>query len=180
MWLDAPYGNHPDLKGQTGATISIGKGCVTSASKKQKVNATILTISELVGFYEASPQLLWTNAFLQNQGFELNKETLYQVNMIAIMLEKNRRPSRSSRTKHIKIRYFFYPRPDRKVRHRVGIFLYRQDGGVFHDQSATRENIFEFRDHIIGISKSEIITEVRKVRDEIAQNENLQNVQTAR
>ena len=30
-WLDASYGSHPDLKRQTGATISIGKGCVASA-----------------------------------------------------------------------------------------------------------------------------------------------------
>ena len=31
LWVDASYGTHPDLKGQTGATISIGKVCVTSA-----------------------------------------------------------------------------------------------------------------------------------------------------
>ena len=36
-WVDASYGTHPDLKGQTGATISIRKGCVTSASKKKKL-----------------------------------------------------------------------------------------------------------------------------------------------
>ena len=33
-WLDASYVTHPYLKGQTGATISIRKGCVTSALKK--------------------------------------------------------------------------------------------------------------------------------------------------
>ena len=30
-WVDVSYGTHPDLKVQTGATISIGKVCVTSA-----------------------------------------------------------------------------------------------------------------------------------------------------
>ena len=34
---------------------------------------------------------------------------------------------------------------------------------------------FEFRDRIMGMSNSENIAEVRKVRDEIAQNEDLQN-----
>ena len=62
-WVNASYGTHPDLKGQTGETISIGKGCVTSASKKKKVNTTSLTISEVVGVHEASPQVLWKKAF---------------------------------------------------------------------------------------------------------------------
>ena len=35
-WLDASYSSHYDLKVQTGATISIGKGCVTSAFKNRK------------------------------------------------------------------------------------------------------------------------------------------------
>ena len=106
-WVGALYGTHPYLKGQTGAMISIGKGCVTSVSKKQKVNATISTISELVGVHEASPQVLWTNALLQNQCFEVNKATLYQDNMSAMLLETNGRASRSSRTKDIEIIYFF-------------------------------------------------------------------------
>ena len=33
-WVDASYGTHPDVKGQTGATISIRKGGATSAFKK--------------------------------------------------------------------------------------------------------------------------------------------------
>ena len=35
-WVDASHGTHPYLKEHTGAKISIGKGCATSASKKQK------------------------------------------------------------------------------------------------------------------------------------------------
>ena len=73
-WVDASYDTYLDLKGKTGATISIEKGCVTSAKKKQKINATSSTISELVGIHEASPQVLWTNAFLKNQGFEVTKK----------------------------------------------------------------------------------------------------------
>ena len=33
-WVDASYSTHPELKRQTGAAISIGKGFVTSESKK--------------------------------------------------------------------------------------------------------------------------------------------------
>ena len=106
-WVDASYVTHPYLKVQTGATISIRKGCVTSASKNQKVNETSSTIIELFGVHKASPQVLWTTAFLQNQGFEVNKATLYQYNMSAMLVEKNGRAPSSIQTKHIKIRYFF-------------------------------------------------------------------------
>ena len=101
-WVHASYGIHPDLKGQTGATISIKKGCVTSALKKKKIKMTISTINEVVGVQEASPQVLWTKAFLPNQGFEVNKATLYQDNVSAILLEKNGRVSISSRTKKLR------------------------------------------------------------------------------
>ena len=41
------------------------------------------------------------------------------------------------------------------------------------------EKFFEFRYRIMGMSNDENIAEVRKVRDEIAQNEDLQDSQTA-
>ena len=61
----------------------------------------------MVGVHKASPQVLWTKAFLQNQGFEVNKATIYQYNMSTMMLKNNGCASISSRTKHIVIRYFF-------------------------------------------------------------------------
>ena len=85
-WVDASYGTHPYLKRQTGAMISIRKDCVTSASKKQKVNAKSSTISELIGVHEASPQALSINAFLRNQGFEVNKAKLYKDNISTMLL----------------------------------------------------------------------------------------------
>ena len=42
------------------------------------------------------------------------------------------------------------------------------------------KKFFEFRDRIMGMSNGENISEVRKVRDEITQNEDLQNGRTAR
>ena len=50
-WVDASYGTHSYIKGQTGETISIRKGCVTSASKKQKVNTTSSNISKVVDLH---------------------------------------------------------------------------------------------------------------------------------
>ena len=54
--------------------ISIRKGCITSASRNQKINATSSTISELFGVHEASPKVLWTKVFLRNQGLKFKKK----------------------------------------------------------------------------------------------------------
>ena len=61
----------------------------------------------MVGVHKASPQVLWTKAFLQNQGFKVNKATLYQYNMSAMLIENNGRASSSIQTKYIEIRYYF-------------------------------------------------------------------------
>ena len=95
------------LKGKKGAKIYIGKGCVTSASKKKKVNTTSSTISEVVGVHKVSPQVLLTKAFLQKKLFEVNKATLYQDNMSAMLLENNGRASSPNQSRHIEIRYLF-------------------------------------------------------------------------
>ena len=42
------------------------------------------------------------------------------------------------------------------------------------------KEFFEFRDRIMGMSNGENIAEVQKMRDEIAQNEDLQNDQKSR
>ena len=52
-------------------------------------------------------QVLWTNLFLEEQGYKVNDTILFQDNRSAILLEKNGRYSSSKRTKHIEAKYFF-------------------------------------------------------------------------
>ena len=54
LWVDKLYGVHNDLKGQNGATMSIGRICVTRMSKKQNINTSRYTQGEIVGAYDAS------------------------------------------------------------------------------------------------------------------------------
>ena len=56
--------------------------------------------------HKSSPQVLCTKSFLQNQGYNINKATLYQDNNSAVLIGGNDRASRSSCTKHVNIRYF--------------------------------------------------------------------------
>jgi hypothetical protein len=106
-WIDASYSVHPDMKGHTGGTMTLGKGSVYSTSNKQKLVTRSSTESEVVGLHDVLPQVLWTRHFMREQGVEIKDSVLYQDNMSAMLLEKNGRASSTKRTKHMNIRYFY-------------------------------------------------------------------------
>ena len=68
-WIDASYAVHDDMKGHTGATMSLGKRGIYSGSWKQRLVARSSTKSELIGIYDTLPQVLWTKQFLEEQGW---------------------------------------------------------------------------------------------------------------
>ena len=107
-WVDAAYATHPDMKGHTGATFTMGHGSVYSNSLKQKLVARSSTEAELIGVHDILPQILWTRNFLISQGYPVQKNVVYQDNMSAMLLENNGRKSSTKRTKHIELRYFLY------------------------------------------------------------------------
>ena len=106
-WVDATYATHPDMKGNTGATFTMGHGSIYSNSLKQKLVARSSTEAELVGVHDILPQILWTRNFLMSQGYPVQKNIVYQDNMSAMLLENNGRKSSTKRTNHIELRYFF-------------------------------------------------------------------------
>ena len=100
-YVDASYGIHPDLKGHTGGTLTMGKDSIMSKSIKQKLNTKSSTESELIGVDDILPDVLWTQYFLNAQGYDCFKTIVFQDNKSAILLEKNGIASSSKRTKHI-------------------------------------------------------------------------------
>ena len=106
-WIDASYAVHPDMRGHTGATMSMGNGSVFSGSWKQKLVTRSSTESEVVGVFDMLPQVLWTKKFLEDQGVEVKETILYQDNMSLMLLERNGGQSSTKRTKHMDIRYFY-------------------------------------------------------------------------
>ena len=87
--------------------FSLGKGAVYSASTKQKFNTKSSTEAELIAVDDLMPQILWTNFFIEAQGLKFQDNILHQDNQITMKQEKNSRGSRSKRTQHINIGYFF-------------------------------------------------------------------------
>eukprot|EP00978_Attheya_sp_CCMP212_P048299 scaffold500167_cov161-Attheya_sp.AAC.1 len=106
-WVDAAFAVHPDMKSHTGGTFSLGRGSIYSASLKQKLNTKSSTEAELVGVNDLMPQILWTQYFMEAQGYTVDQSLVAQDNLSAMLLENNGRASSSKRTRHINIRYFF-------------------------------------------------------------------------
>lgn len=106
-FVDAAHMVHWDCKGQTGATMTMGKGAILSYSWKQKLNTKSSTETELVGVDDAISNILWSLYFLQEQGCGTTHAIIYQDNKSAILLETNGKMSSGKRTKHIKAKYFF-------------------------------------------------------------------------
>lgn len=95
------------MKSHTGGVLTLGKGAIYGTSTRQKINTKSSTEAELVGVAEVLPQILWTQYFLEAQGYSCNNAIIYQDNKSAILLEKNGKASSSKRTRHINIRYYF-------------------------------------------------------------------------
>ena len=90
---DAPFAVHADFKSHTGSVMSLGKGAITTLSRKQKLNTKSSTTAELVGADDVSTMILWTKLFMKEQGYPINENILYQDNKNAILLRENGRKS---------------------------------------------------------------------------------------
>ena len=105
--VDASFAVHPNMRGHTGGTLTMGRGCPIFTSTKHKLNTKSSTVSELVAVDNMIPQILWARLFMMAQGIKIKDNILYQDNKSAMLLVENGRASSSKRTKHIEIRYYF-------------------------------------------------------------------------
>ena len=92
-WVDASFAVHPNMRSHTGCVTMLGAGAVYASSTKQKLNTRSSTEAELVGVYDAMPQILWTRKFLTAQGFDSRGSIIHQDNQSAMLLEKHGRSS---------------------------------------------------------------------------------------
>jgi hypothetical protein len=140
-YVDASFAVHPDYKSHTGATMSYGDGdgAVQSISRKQKLNTRSSTESELVGVNDVPVMILWTKLFLDEQGYNINSNMLYQDNKNAILLETNGKKNSGKRTRALSIRYFFLT--DQVEKGNVTIVYCSTDDmvGDFHTKPLQRE-----------------------------------------
>ena len=106
-YVDAAFAVHPDFRSHTGMVMSMGKEGIINSSRKQKMNTDSSTTAELIAAHDSVKMILWTRLFLEAQGYNINKNILFQDNKSTILLEQNGKKSSSKRTRHLNIRYFF-------------------------------------------------------------------------
>jgi len=78
-WVDASFAVH-DMRSQTGADISLGKGAIYNSSTHQKINTKSSTESKLISMNVALPQIIWTRYFLEAQGYGIKDLVIFQDN----------------------------------------------------------------------------------------------------
>jgi hypothetical protein len=74
--------------------------------KKAKMNVQSSTEGELVTVNDAATMILWTKLFLEAQGYDVDKNIVYQDNKSAILLETNGKKSSGKRARALNICYF--------------------------------------------------------------------------
>ena len=87
--------------------MSMGIGMINYKSSKQKLNMKSLTESEIVVLSDYLPYNIWFRNFMNEQGYEIVKNIVYQDNQSAMKMEINGRNSCTGNSRHIDIRYFF-------------------------------------------------------------------------
>jgi hypothetical protein len=76
-YLDASYVVHKDMKSQTGAIMTLGKGPIQAISSKQKLNTRNSIKAELISFDDIALKVLWTKLFLEERTRLSNQKKHY-------------------------------------------------------------------------------------------------------
>jgi hypothetical protein len=105
-YVDASYGVHQDGKSHSGLSITLGSGPIMIKSSKQKIVTKSSTEAELVAESDFASEALACKDFLHCQGEDTGVATIFQDNQSTIAMIDNG-CSRSDRTRHINIRYFW-------------------------------------------------------------------------
>jgi len=105
-YVDASYGTHVDAKSHSGLCITLGAGPVSVKSTKQRIVTKSSTEAELVGLSDLASEAIASKNFLDAQGEKSEPATVYQDNQSTLAMIDNGQ-SRSDRTRHINIRYFW-------------------------------------------------------------------------
>ena len=106
-YVDAAFAVHKDFRSHTGAVMSLGNGIISSVSIKQKVNTRSSTEAELVAIDNVVSKIIWTKRFIENQGFQVETNIVYQDNQSTMKLEENGKESSGKRSQHFNVKYFY-------------------------------------------------------------------------
>jgi hypothetical protein len=107
-YVDCTFAMHPDFKSHTGGNMTYGQGTPSHiyVQEAKKHNTRSSKEAKLVGPDDLSTLILWTRLFMQEQGYEIEKNFLYQDNKSTILLKRNGKKSSSKQICALNIQYF--------------------------------------------------------------------------
>ena len=149
-WVDAAFGVHPDFKSHTGAMMSMGSGAFQSFSRKQKLDTRGSNESELVGVDDVSVHVMWTKLFLEHQGYDVERNVVYQDNNTSMLLEMNGMKSAGKRSRAINLRYFWMTDQIKKGNVTVEYCPTDEMKADFFTKPLTGSKFYKFRKEILG------------------------------
>ena len=85
----------------------MGRVSPIMTSTKKKLNTCSSTESEIVGVHDYMPYVCWTRYFMEAQLYQVMKNSVYQYNKSAILLDNNGKSSSIKRANQINFRFFF-------------------------------------------------------------------------
>ena len=105
---DASYASHQDLKGHSGAVVSIGNpnAPIHALSKKQRIVTKSSTEAEILALESATEEILWSKRVLDELGHPQNEVPIEQDNKSAMIIIK-RGPGKMGKSKSIQIKYYW-------------------------------------------------------------------------
>jgi hypothetical protein len=114
------------------------------------MNVRSSTEGELVAVDDAATMIWWTKLFLEAQGYEVEKNIVYQDNKSAIFLETNGKKSSGKQTHALNIRYFFIADQVEKGNAQIEHCGTNNMVGDFFTKPLQGEKFLRFRDYILG------------------------------
>jgi hypothetical protein len=82
-WVDAAFSVHPNIQG--GGGLSLGRGFPIMSLTKQKLNTQSSMESEIVGADDFMLVICWTQYLMEDQGYQVQDNVLFQHNKSAIV-----------------------------------------------------------------------------------------------
>ena len=106
-YIDTSFTAHLGIKSYAGSVFTLGKGCISRSSTKQKINSRSTTESELTAVDDKIAKVIWSKRFIECQGFKVNLNIIYQDNTSTLKLMNNGKLSSGKRTRHFDMRLFY-------------------------------------------------------------------------
>jgi hypothetical protein len=105
-FIDASYGIHEDGKSHSGLVITLGGGPILTKSTKKRLVSKSSTDAELIATSDFASEAIASREFMISQGLDDGPAVIFQDNQSTMAMILNG-SSKSDRTRHIAIRYFW-------------------------------------------------------------------------